>query len=337
MANTFDNPPVYARQGAFLSRDTWLFVVFAIMCIWTSLLFQTPSRPDEYKYAWEFSELFLPGYDSSYIDLASQVFMRSILLLSCMSAILLMYRVQLVSSATLRVILVWPLAPYFFGKLHWEILTYVVCMIRTDLSRRTELGVLAIMALLIYMTGEGNLLVLIFFRLCILVPRNSRRLRKSIIPLLIVSALIIDLLLSSGFRSGIPLVDASILRFEWTRQFENPEYSPIETLAIILTGMHFFTVHTGIWPIDLAFTFLVLGYLATNREFRTRVKFYQHDVLLVVSVIFFFTNITYSFQDTRYYFFFLPVLARLVPYTTLPALALFALAHILCKSIEPFV
>lgn len=337
MANTFENPPLYARRASFLSQDAWFFIFFGIMCVWTTVLFQTPSRPDEYKYVREFSELFLPGYDPSYIDLVSQVFMRSILLLGSMSAILFLYRIRLVTSATLRLILVWPLAPYFFSKLHWEIVTYVLCMIRTDLPPRKELGLLAVMAMLVYITGEGNLLVLIFFRLCMFVQRNSRGLRMFVIPGLIGSALIIDLLLSSDFRSGIPLFDAIFVRFEWTREIENPEYSPIETLAIILTGLHFFTVHTGIWLIDLAFTLLVLGYLATNREFCARVKFFRRDIFLLAATIFFFTNITYSFQDTRYYFFFLPILAKLIPHKTLPALALFALAHIMFKSVEPFV
>lgn len=246
-------------------------------------------------------------------------------------AIFLIY-LRLIDRTTLFLFLVWPLGPYFFTKLHGEFYVYPLSLITPVLTVRREALVIAALAALFAITREGNLVILLFYRLCLLA--SATQYRKLCIAALIAAAVIGDHLLATSFNTGIGLIDHEIDRFNWTRNFENPEYSILETIMIIAAGFHFFTIHTAFWQIDAVFTILVIFLILSYPEGQAALARNSYLLLLVAAVIFFFTNITHSFQDSRYYFFFLPVIARMVPPRAIPFLMLFGFFHVVFKISE---
>ena len=303
----------------------WLIGCLALLALVSFVMqatfFTTDFRPDE----WRSLPQFLDRLAGS-SGLVPEIWTRVVLLSLNLALVGALWSTRLITGRTLALALIWPLTLFLFSKIYWEFFVFPLCLIRLDLKRRQELVFIGILAGLLWLTGEANLIVIMVWR-CVLLAQKSRRV-WSVPIVVIVLGIALDQAMQAGVGGQIPVIGESLARFTWTRDIVNPEYSVLETLGVFFVSFHFFSLHDGAYWIDAAFSATVLAWLASSREFWGLARQNAHLVLGLVAVVFLFTSVTHAFQNARYYFFFMPVLSALVPPSRLPGLALLGLLHV---------
>lgn len=302
-----------------------IYLLFSF--IYQAFLFTHPYRPDEYKAISFFLEFFTGSRHPIFTnELATRL---GLFLLNLLIALSLAY-IGLVKKATLIVAILWPMTTFLFSKIYWEFFFFPLCLMRLDLRFKHEVLVLSFLAVLLIATGEANLGVLVVFRGAILVQRFGY---KTLVPTAIAGfSIALDAFMKTGLAFSLPWIGRLIQRFDWTRNFANPEYSPIESLAVFILSFHFFSLHTGAIWIDAFFSFLVIILFFGTPEFRENLREHWWLVLTFFSVFFFFTHITYAFQNARYYYFYIAILGLLVPQKIYLPLGFLGLFHFVFRS-----
>ncbi|THH35432.1 hypothetical protein E4Z66_16615 [Aliishimia ponticola] len=304
----------------YLTAAALTLLVLASFLLQT-FLFTTDFRPDEWRAIHVFLER-ITGFDT----FEDEIWVRTCLTLFNLVVVLALHAVRLIDDRTVLLALVWPLALFLFSKIYWEFFVFPLCLIRFDLPRKQEALVLAVLVGLLAVTGEGNLGVLVIWRAVLLAQKFG--FKRAAPAFLIVAGLALDVMLSTGIARSIPLIGSELSRFSWTRDIVNPEYSLIETAAVFVSSFHFFSLHNGAYWIDALFSLLVLAVIFNAKDAWWNLKDHAWTLITFVSVVFFFTSVTHAFQNARYYFFFLPLLAAITPPRKLLALGVVGILHV---------
>ncbi|WP_143023991.1 hypothetical protein [Maricaulis salignorans] len=310
-----------------------VFIVTAL-CLLIQIALQTTFivtdlRPDEYKYIGAFNEFFF-GTDAA--GQVSTALVRLILLSICVVLSLVFYRLGLIDKNTLVLALVWPMTTFLFSRIHIEFLVFPFCLMALNARIWVDVAVILVLVGLGLFLRENNFFVIAIFR-SIIVAQKVRFtwLAPSVFLAFAVS---LNHLLNMGIAQRIPLLGPELQRFNWTRTVVNPEYNPLETLVVFFSSMHFFTRHDLAWYVDAVFTAMVLAVLAADPESRRRLFKVRHYVFAFAVTLIGMGEITHAFQNARYYFFFIPLLAVMLTRRNFIAIALLGLAHTAIKSVE---
>ncbi|WP_417493214.1 hypothetical protein [Maricaulis sp.] len=323
-------------QPAPAPRPEWTHDVFivAALCLLLQLVLQTAFigpelRPDEYKYIGAFNEFFF-GTQSA--GLISTALIRLLIFSICIVLSLVFYRLRLVDQNTLLLALVWPMTTFLFSRIHIEFLVFPFCLLALNGRIRVDLVIILTLVTIGVFLGENNFLVIAIFRS--IVAAQKLRFTWLAPSLFLGFAVAINHLLNMGIAQRIPFLGPELNRFNWTRTVVNPEYNPLETLVVFFSSMHFFTRHDLAWYVDAVFTMIVLAVLAADPESRRRLYQVRHYVFAFVVTVIGMAEITHAFQNARYYFFFLPLLAVMLTRRNFIAIAVLGLAHTAVKCVE---
>ena len=296
----------------FLALASYLIQVF---------VFTTEYRPDE----WRALDVFLNRFAGG-VGFTEELWMRVCLTLFNASLVLLLHAIGFIDKRTILIALIWPLTLFLFSKIYWEFFVFPLCLVRVDLGRRDACLFIALLLGLLVTTGEANLGVIIIWRLVLIAQSSGFRWTA---PLGTMGfGVLLDAMMRTGAAASLPLIGSELARFSWTRDIVNPEYSVLETVAVFVTSFHFFSLHGGAYWIDAGFSLLVLIVIFNSRQAWARLKAHAHTVIALIAVIFFFTSVTHAFQNARYYFFFLPVLALILPEDRIVPVAGLGLLHV---------
>ncbi len=318
------------------SNETFTkFLAFAIPIsifhvFFQAFAFNSQLRPDEYKALETFAEFFF-ATDSltTESEFALRLFLTSINLV----VLFILRKLNLIDIQTVILTFVWPFSWFLMGKIYWEWFVFPFMLIRIDLPRPIEFCVIAFLTLLLVLTGESNLILLIAFRILLFMRGKLRVLACAT---MVLAAVVIDLSFSADFVGSIPFFGEHLIRFDWTRSVANPEYSILETAAVFISSIHFFTLHNLLWGIDMAFSLVLIAIIAFDRESRRNAMEQRLALLTFISVLLSASFITHCFQNARYYFFYIPVLSQIFKPRQIVALGLLGVLHVLIKSIEVF-
>lgn len=310
--------PAIGLIAAANRHDVHKFAVFlAFLVVSSAILYGTlmitlfgiDHRPDEVKAISDFYQFFFRrGY--VFGDYAEPL-LRLLLYSFCATTTVLLFHKRLISERAFVFASIWPMTHFLYTKVYWEFWVFPLCLIRHDIRIRDELVLCVAILLLYFITSEGNSLVLLAYRLVLLGQKMGWR---RTLPLVVSG---IGVLINHSFDNPIlkriPVIGQHIGRFDWTRDVANPEYTMAETLGVLLSSLHFFTLHTSQWIIDLTFTVLSLSLIFAFKEARSTIRSIALPAFAAFSVIILFTEITHAFQNFRYYFFMLPLLAHVTP------------------------
>ncbi len=315
------DPPARMR-----ARATGVVVLVALAhSVIQAVFFPAPLRPDEWRAMAAFADALFGGDMSA----PAEFFLRQLLMLANLVGLLLLYRLRLIDGRVIVFALVWPMTIFLMTRIYWDAWIFLLCLVRTDLAPRREALLLTVLLGLVALTGEGNLIVLLVFRGIVLAQRLGR---PVLAPLGFAGVCIgLSWALSSGVAGEIPGFGDLARRFRWTREVANPEYSVVETVGVLLSSLHFFTLHTARWWIDAGFSIVALGAILSSAEARERLWARRHVALAIACVIAGFTELTHVFQNARYYFFVVPLLAAITPSRLVAPLAGLGILHVLLK------
>ncbi|WP_152965386.1 hypothetical protein [Cobetia sp. UCD-24C] len=304
------------------------FIISVVYFTLEAYLFPTQFRPDEQK-ARDFFSLLIVGRS---FDIEAEPIIRLVLFSFNIIIVAFLFCLKLIDKRTMLLGASWPLTIFMFSKIYWEFYVFPLYLIKINTTLREEYFVLVAIAVLYAFTSEANLLVFLAFR-CVLFAQKIGL--KLIAPLgFIALGAIISLSFESGLHKYVPFIGSELERFAWTREVANPEYSVFETIAVFLSSMHFFTLHTGLWWIDLIFTLTIISVVVLKSPLSITKFTAQPEILAFISVLLTMTEITHVFQNARYYLFFIPVMALMVSEKTIGILAWIGLLHVILKSFE---
>jgi len=234
-------------------------------------------------------------------ELQSRFFLLGISLVE----VLLLVAFRLVRVNTATVYFIWPFSAFLATKIKFEFFVFPLALIRTDYPLRIEAFIILCLIVLMILLGEGNLAVIILFRLVLVFFRLNKARRKRVLFFTLIGlAFLLDYMFIQ-LSSYIPF----IAKYEWTRDFVNPDYSIVETIAVF-----FATFFIGIHPQS---DFLIGWALALAMMFYIY-HFYKKELFLLlndrrfyafVAVVVLLCSLTHAFQSARYYYFYLPLIA----------------------------
>lgn len=301
--------------------------------VYQSVFFTFERRPDEVKAVSYFIGLVSGSTQESFNgDWVEETWTRLVLFIINGAIAGGLVASGLAQKRTAVLVAIWPLSTFLFSKIYWEFFYFPLCLIRPDLSIRKESYVIVLLSVSLLLTGEANLGVVLTFRAALLCQKYGF---KRLTPAGIVGlGLVLDWAMRTGMAFSLPWIGGLLRRFDWTRNFANPDYTPIESLAVFVTSFHFFSLHTGAIWIDAVFSLIILAILFQSAEFRQNLRDNIWIVMCFFSIFFFYTHVTYAFQNARYYFFFLPILAQLTPFRVYPVLAAVGFLHVIIRSFE---
>jgi len=303
-----------------------LLVALAYFVI-QSAAFPFEMRPDEYKAV----DTYV-GWLSGDVVRSTEAFTRLLLLITNLSITFVLYRLRLINIQTLVIAALWPMTIFLFSKIYWEFFVFPFCLVRHDLTVRDELAFIGALAALLAMTGEANLAVLIMFRMVLVGQKGGFPI---LAPLAFAGAgVLISVAMDAGVGANLPFIGSHVARFSWTRDVVNPEYSVFETVAIFMTSFHFFTLHTGLWMIDAAFSILVVISILCFAGSFQRLRANWAPTLAFACVLCGLTEVTHAFQNARYFFFYLPLIASIAPPASWPIVGGLGIAHVVFKAAE---
>ena len=220
-----------------------------------------------------------------------------------------------------------------FSKIYFEFFVFCLYLIRLDLTNKKSLLLIGFLVTLIFLTGEGNLFIILAWRLLLYFYRAE--IKGPFFFTLLVLLLAVDVLffklLSDFDTTGL------ISRFEYTRTIANPDYSILETLMVFFTSFHLFTLHTSDFLIlDALFAIPVLAPLLIDAGCRKKILDNLHLIILFVFLVLFFTMLTHAFQNARYYYMYIVLLSMIYPNKYLPWMCFCGVFHFLMKYSEIF-
>lgn len=203
--------------------------------------------------------------------------------------------------------LLWPNTAFLLTKLKIEFMYFPLCQVRSDFTARNEILFILGVLLVAMMTGENNFVLFAFYRVLLLTSRGLS-LRMTII------ACFISIAVSVGLDYNIAMLYDSfplLHAYNYTRNIQNPEYSIFETFAVLYSSLNFAVVIQDDWPIHIVFSTIIFALMLPRfGEFLRDKRLYA-----ALATILFFTSMTHAFQDGRYYYFLLPLIADYIDRT----------------------
>ncbi|WP_170407754.1 hypothetical protein [Ruegeria arenilitoris] len=331
MAETFLDRRTKEENTYLIIGAVILFAVFHFT--FQAVFFTYERRPDEIKAVGYFVNLLSFQNDARLGHVwVEETWTRLVLFAFNVAITFVLVAFKLVDKKAVILVAIWPLSVLLFSKIYWEFFYFPLCLIRPNLSARAEAGVIFLLGILLYATGEANLGVILTFRAALLIQHAGFQ-RST--PIGIVGfGIALDAAMKTGAAFSLPWIGGLLQRFDWTRNTINPDYSPIESIAVFIASFHFFSLHTGAYWIDVLFSLAVIAYLLSSAEFRRNLREHFWLVACFFSVFFFYTHVTYAFQNARYYFFFVPILAMITPARMFPGLAILGFFHVVFRSLE---
>lgn len=229
----------------------------------------------------------------------SQVFVTSVVLIALVFS-------NATSLDAMTLYLVWPYSAFLATKIKQEFILFPLAFISLRDTLRGELIVAGGIGLASYLAGENNGIIIVIFRL---LAFGLVRMSRDTAFLLTVAGIASAVLADWYFESVIGLLEP-IAKYAHTRDTVNPEYSIVESAGVLLT-----TMHLGINPpTDYIFhlPFSACALLLAGLGFRDldeSEKTVCLQSLMAFTIVFLtFTSVTHAFQNTRYYYFLLPVI-----------------------------
>lgn len=319
-----------AKDGAFAQNYSGDVVfglcVSIILFALSSYFFGYEYRPDETKAL----TLFLAFFGSN--TTRDEFFVRIILYLFNISLTFVLFSIKWIDRRTLVLALIWPLTVFLFSKIYWEFYVFPFALLRIDRDKWFDLIVIAILSSMYLLFREGNIILMIAFRLVIFTQKIGYGYLSPIA--FSLAGILGGIAVEQGTFASAPLVGQQISRFSWTREVANPDYSIIESITVFFSSFHFFTQHYLEWWIDFLFSSLVLAYVVFICMRRGMPERFLLSALAIAAVFIGFTELTHAFQNARYYFFFIPVLASLISSRDIVPLSIIGVLHVVLKGVE---
>ncbi|MDY6919405.1 MAG: hypothetical protein SV765_04240 [Pseudomonadota bacterium] len=309
-----------SRDIVFLQAILACFIVSFLFSLFQSSFFDYGFRPDEFKsvYKWGIEQ---------YINVELyELVIRILLYFVTASMLLILAFAKWITPKTAALAAVWPLYIFLCTKIYFEFWIFPLALIRWDLSRSSNINFIFALALLFFITVEGNLLIILLLRIVCLFEGKARVLISA---LLAATSVTLSWLMESGIAQGFPVIGHYLVRFNYTREIVNPEYSIFETIGVFTASMHFFTLHIHNYYIDIFFSLIVCIYILLEGQFSKSILM---DVFTFTCILLFFTEITHAFQNARYYMFYLPVIGSIIRYRSLYGLAILGWLHLIVKA-----
>ncbi len=323
------NTSYLKQKNAKIDKFSILFfiVIYITYFVIQAIFFNSNFRPDELK-----AINFFANFINVETDLRGEFLIRLTLFSLNSILVFILFNVGLINNKTISLALIWPLTAFLFSKIYWEFYYFPLCLLSLTKTKKTDSIIIVVLLGLFAITGEDNLLVLLTFRAVILAQKYGF---KKLAPLIfLTSCFIISWLIDAGFTRKIPIFGQELTRFGWTRDIVNPEYSITETIAVFLSSMHFFTMHGNLWQVDLFFTVIVLIIIALSV---IKYKIFKEEVyfaLTFVCILIGFSTITHVFQNARYYYFIIPIIAMLIDRKAYLYILFLGLIHVSVKCVE---
>lgn len=178
-------------------------------------------------------------------------------------------------------------------------------MIAVNLPWKKELTVLTVLAAMTVFLKEDNGVLIILFRIgCIFCKKNGNA-AKYFCFVFLAMCYFIDNNISLLF-DRFPVLKA----YDYTRTVTEKNYSWIKTIGVFLSSLHMSAWLQTDWKYDLPFSlvFVIMCW------WRRGIRYFLNlpAFLSTICSLFFFTSVTHAFQDARYWYFYLPIIAGIV-------------------------
>lgn len=315
----------WSQGFKYRSQDLAIIAATALLLALFAVWVPTEFRADEFKTSNLFFDFF--GLDSGK---AAEIVIRIILIFALLASSLMLRYFALIRTDAIVVALLLPQYWLSITKFYFDIFAFFAVLIRYDLKMWQHLLIMSLLTIIYFFTGEGNLLVALTWRLFLLIPLSRTPLIwivSAIIALPLADFILFSILGPIGFSD---VVD----RFLWTRDIANPEYNIAETALVFITSSHLYTLHTsslivldGVFGLAFFIILVVVLYRSWTAE--------QTNILLkLLILILLFTEVTHAFQNARYYFYFIPLIAFGLTRLMIFSLAGLGVVHVLFKAAE---
>lgn len=228
-----------------------------------------------------------------------QVFVTSVVLLA-------LFFSNATSLDAMTLYLVWPYSAFLATKIKQEFILFPLAFISLRETLRGELLFSGGIGLVSYLAGENNGIIIVIFRLLAFVL-----IRMSLgTAFFLTVAGISTAILADWYFDAVSSLLEPIAKYAYTRDTVNPEYSIAESAGILLTTMHLgINPPTDYWfHLPFSACALLLAFFG-YRDLDDSEKAVCLQSLMAFTVVFLtFTSMTHAFQNTRYYYFLLPVM-----------------------------
>lgn len=323
-------------QPVTTPRPVWdrdVYIV-AALCFLVQIALQTSFigtdlRPDEYKYVSTFTNFI---FGTEIVDPVPMALIRLMLLSLCVALSFVFHRLRLIDNNTLVLALIWPMTTFLFSRIHIEFLVFPFCLLALNGRIWVDVTIVLILIGLGVAVGENNFLVVAIFR-SIIIAQKVRFVWAAPAGFLVFAATV-NQLINLGIAQKIPYLGPELVRFDWTRTVINPDYNPLETVVVFFSSMHFFTLHNLAWYIDAGFSMIVLAVFLADPASRKKLYHVRHYVFAFAVTLLGMAEITHAFQNARYYFFFMPLIAVMLTRRNFTTIALLGVAHTTVKCVE---
>lgn len=248
-----------------------------------------------------FESSFLSFMD---ISLEHEFTSRLTLLGMSMVEMLLLIHLKLVRQNVAITYFIWPFSAFLATKIKFEFFVFPLAMVRTDFHWIAEGFIIFGLLALFVFSGEGNVAVILLYRMILLFLRMRHKFNKVHFLLLVACAFATDYLFTA-LSSLFPFV----ARFTWTRDFVNSDYSIIETAAVFFASF-FLGVHPqSDFLIGWFFGSLIVFYVYGYHKRALMELFQDHRFYALVITIVLLSSITHAFQSARYYYVYPTLIA----------------------------
>lgn len=236
---------------------------------------------------------------------SNQVPLRLGMLCVTVALLTLLRRFRLIHANVAHLYLVLPAAAYLAMKIKIEFLFFPLALVRNDLRLRHEIAFLGFLGVLGWFLAENNGTIIIVYRILVILLRRFT-LRPVWLGFTVATLIFLDRYAAVLF-SWIPV----LARYNYTRTIANPEYNPVETVAVFVSSSVMSVNPRDDFWIGLALTLIVGWSVYFDRlsfsRFRQEISVSPNFQAAVIT-IFTFTTVTHAFQNSRYYFFYVPAL-----------------------------
>ncbi|MGZ2256694.1 hypothetical protein [Roseobacter sp. A03A-229] len=297
------SPAAKAATHRQLVEASIIFVGNVILCI-------AFFHPDILGYgdvasAWDdFNALLSP--DEPFFGPDNQIILRVLMALCTAALVVILAMLRLIDQRVLITYLALPASAYLATKIKLEFIFFPFALISTRLGWKKELLVLLAILSLALGLGENNGIVLLFFRLGVLVFRLFQP-----HTIFVFAAVALIVVMDANIELLFPIFP-QLSVYNWTRNVINPEFSHLETLVVFASSM----VLSAQPPLDFMFGLIYTAFLlfATFGWQLFSLRFYvealrQPEFRAGFLTVMFFTSLTHAFQSSRYYFFYVPMIA----------------------------
>lgn len=253
----------------------------------------------------QFNTLLFDG--QQVLDESNQIFLRVLMAMASLCIVIALMLVGLVERAVLVTYLALPFSAYLATKIRIEFIFFPFALISTNLGWKKEMLVISALVAISYITGDNNGTIIILFRLGVIFFQVFRP-RIYIVLFAVIAIFVID----SNFNN-LASMFPSLAKYSWTRDIVNPEFSHFESVIVFLASMTMSLQPPIDYMFGLTYTAFLLFAIFGWSLFRPASyisAFNQAEVRSGILTVLLFTSVTHAFQNARYFFFYLPILAR---------------------------